>query len=129
MAYYLSMEFRGGSVGCSGLRSLVWLIWTLARAAVISRLAWAGASISRMAHSHGQQAGVGCRWDASVPLYRGPSTGLLRTLNSRICVPQNKRSRQKGYSLRDLPVEMTKHHVCHVRCQALILVHIQRKKN
>lgn len=116
MAHYLSMECRSGSVGCSGLRSLVWLIWMLARAAVISRLAWAAASISRMVHSPGQQVGVGCWWDASVPLSTGPSAGLLRTLNSIISVPQKQRARQGVYSLKDLPVEMTEHHVCHVRC-------------
>lgn len=95
MAHYLSMECRSGSVGCSGLRSLVWLIWMLARAAVISRLAWAAASISRMVHSPGQQVGVGCWWDASVPLY-GPLHRAAEDFKQHNLCPSETESQAGG---------------------------------
>ena len=42
-------------------------------------LAGTRGSASKVAHSHGQQAGAGCRLGISVPLHVGPSAGLLES--------------------------------------------------
>lgn len=130
---YLSAGYRSVSVNSSGAGSPVWLSRMVA---IISRHNLAGGPISRMAGSNDQQVVVGCWWEAIVgggPLHSPPHTGLLSTFNSITSLfPQNKEPKHKGvrqkvYSLNHLPLEMTKHHVRHVRCQGLSLVHVQGK--